>query len=221
MQRQVVTTHGAITFVGNSLGLNKDSTLDAPGASGSLGTFTTIDTNQRDNPQWPLGTTGDWRLNSSSAVVSVQSGSRVIHAELIWGGSYLFGTEDVSDFLNDPINFTTPAGTTQVTRDPTTAVERSGAQQNYYVRTADVTALVSAAGNGTYTVGRVPATQGDAGSELQRRRLDAGHSLRERQPPYPQPLAVPRPRTTGRRNRLGLRESARRTRRDSYGRASP
>ena len=159
-QRRVVTTHGAITFVGNSLGLNKDSTLDAPGTSGSLGTFTTTDTNQRDQPQWPLGTTGDWRLNSSSAVVSVQSGSRVIHAELIWGGSYLFGTEDVSDFLNDPINFTTPAGTTQVTRDPTTAVERSGAQQNYYVRTANVTALVSAAGNGTYTVGRVPATQG-------------------------------------------------------------
>ena len=159
VQRQVLTTHGAVTFVGNSLGLNKDSTLDGPGTSGSLGTFITIDTNLQDNPQWPPGTTGDWRLNSSSAVVSVQSGSRVIHAELIWGGSYLFGTEDVSDFLNDPINFTTPAGTTQVTRDPTTAVERSGAQQNYYVRTANVTALVSAAGNGTYTVGRVPATQ--------------------------------------------------------------
>ena len=65
----------------------------------------------------------------------------------------------MSDFLNDPINFTTPAGTTQVTRDPATAVTRSGPQQNYYVRTANVTSLVSAAGNGTYTVGRVPATQ--------------------------------------------------------------
>ena len=65
----------------------------------------------------------------------------------------------MSAFLNDPINFTTPAGTTQVTRDPATAVTRSGPQQNYYVRTANVTALVSAAGDGTYTVGRVPATQ--------------------------------------------------------------
>ena len=159
VQRQVVTTNGAITFVGNSLGLNKDGTNDRPGTSGSLGTFITIDTSLQDNPEWPQGTTGDWRLNSSSAVLSLPEGSRIIHAELIWGGSYLFGTEDVSDFLNDPINFTTPAATTQVTRDPTTAVERSGPQQNYYVRTANVTALVSAAGNGTYTVGRVPATQ--------------------------------------------------------------
>ena len=154
-----MTTNGAVTFVGNALGLNKDGTNDRPGASGSLGTFITTDTSQQDNPEWPQGTTGDWRLNSSSAVLSLPSGSRIIHAELIWGGSYLFGSEDVSDFLNDPINFTTPAGTTQVTRDPTTAVTRSGPQQNSYVRTANVTALVSAAGSGTYTVGRVPATQ--------------------------------------------------------------
>ena len=159
VQRQVVTTNGAVTFVGNALGLNKDGTNDRPGTSGSLGTFITTDTSQRDNPEWPQGTTGDWRLNSSSAVLSLPSGSRIIHAELIWGGSYLFGSEDVSDFLNDPINFTTPTGTTQVTRDPTTAVTRSGPQQNSYVRTANVTALVSAAGSGTYTVGRVPATQ--------------------------------------------------------------
>ena len=159
VQRQVVTTNGAVSFVGNSLGLNKDRTNDRPGTSGSIGTFITTDTNQQKNPEWPRGTTGDWRLNSSSAVVSLLSGSRVIHAELIWGGSYLFGNEDVSAFLNDPINFTTPAGTIQVTRDPATAVTRSGPQQNFYVRTANVTTLVSAAGNGTYTVGRVPATQ--------------------------------------------------------------
>ena len=159
VQRKVVTTNGAVTFVGNALGLNKDGTNDRPGTSGSLGTFITTDTSQRDNPEWPQGTTGDWRLNSSSAVLSLPLGSRIIHAELIWGGSYLFGSEDVSDFLNDPINFTTLAGTTQVTRDPATAVTGSGPQQNSYVRTANVTALVSAAGSGTYTVGRVPATQ--------------------------------------------------------------
>jgi len=126
VQRKVVTTTGAVTFVGNALGLNKDGTNDRPGTSGSLGTFITTDTSQRDNPEWPQGTTGDWRLNSSSAVLSLPSGSRIIHAELIWGGSYLFGSEDVSDFLNDPITFKTPTGTTQVTRDPTTAVTRSG-----------------------------------------------------------------------------------------------
>ena len=159
VQRQVVTANGAVTFTGNSLGLNKDGTNDRPGTSGSIGTFITTDTSQRENPDWPQGTTGDWRLNRSSAVLSLPSGSRIIHAELIWGGSYFFGSEDVSDFLNDPITFTTPTGTTQVTRDPTTAVTRTGPQQNSYVRTANVTALVSAAGGGTYTVGRVPATQ--------------------------------------------------------------
>ncbi len=162
VQRQVVTTNGAVTFVGNSLGLNKDGTNDRPGTSGSIGAFITTDTSLQKNPAWPPGTTGDWHLNSSSAVLSLLSESHIIYAELIWGGSYLFGGEDVSAFLNDPINFTTPAGTTQVTRDPATAVTRSGPQQNYYVRTANVTDLVSAAGNGTYTVGRVPATQATA-----------------------------------------------------------
>ena len=33
VQRQVVTTNGAVTFVGNSLGLNKDGTNDRPGTS--------------------------------------------------------------------------------------------------------------------------------------------------------------------------------------------
>ena len=126
IQRRVLTTNGAVTFIGNALGLNKDGTNDRPGVSGSLGTFITTDTSLRDNPEWPQGTTGDWRLNSSSAVLSLPAGSRIIHAELIWGGSYLFGSEDVSDFLNDPINFRTPTGITQVTRDPATAVTGSG-----------------------------------------------------------------------------------------------
>ena len=96
MQRQVVTTNGAVTFIGNALGLNKQSTSDSPGTAGSIGTFITTDTSLRDNPTWPFGTTGDWHLNSSSAILGMPAGSRVIHAELIWGGSYRFGDEDVS-----------------------------------------------------------------------------------------------------------------------------
>ena len=49
VQRQVVTTNGAVTFVGNSLGLNKDGTNDRPGTSGSIGTFITTDTSRQDN----------------------------------------------------------------------------------------------------------------------------------------------------------------------------
>ena len=83
LQRRVVTTNGAITFVGNALGLNKESTTDSPGTAGSIGTFITTDTSLRDNPTWPFGTTGDWHLNSSSASLGMPAGSRVIHAELI------------------------------------------------------------------------------------------------------------------------------------------
>jgi hypothetical protein len=86
VQRQVVTTNGAITFIGNSLGLNKQpGEVEGPGTSGSIGTFITTDTSSFDN-NWPDGTTANFRLNNSSAVLSLPSGSRVIHAELIWGG---------------------------------------------------------------------------------------------------------------------------------------
>src|SRR6218665_2424765 len=39
VQRQVVTKNGAVTFVGNALGLNKDGVTDRPGTAGSIGTF--------------------------------------------------------------------------------------------------------------------------------------------------------------------------------------
>ena len=160
VQRQVVTTHGAVTFIGNSLGLNKDGTNDEPGTSGSIGTFITTNTNLRDNFAWPPGTTEDWRQNSSAAILNLPPNSRVVYAELIWGGSYLFGGVDVRPFLDDPVEFRTPAGLSQVTPAVATRFTRSGPEDNYYGRTANVTALVTAGGNGTYTVGRVPATQG-------------------------------------------------------------
>ena len=110
VQRQVVTSNGAVTFIGNSLGLNKNGTLDEPGTSGSIGTFITTNTNLRDNFAWPPGTTEDWRQNSSAAVLNLPPNSRVVYAELIWGGSYLYGGEDVRPFLDDPVDFRTPAG---------------------------------------------------------------------------------------------------------------
>ena len=87
-------------------------------------------------------------------------------------GSWAYGNENVSAFLNDPVNLTTPAGTMSVTRDPATAktggTAPSGGNCNtanppapcFYTRTANVTAQIQAGGNGTYTVGRVPGTQG-------------------------------------------------------------
>ena len=160
VQRQVVTSNGAVTFIGNSLGLNKRGTSDEPGTSGSIGTFITTNTNLRDNFAWPPGTTEDWRQNSSAAVLNLPPNSRVVYAELIWGGSYLYGGVDVRPFLDDPVEFRTPDGLSQVAPAVATRFIRSGPDDNYYGRSANVTALVTAGGNGTYTVGRVPATQG-------------------------------------------------------------
>ena len=103
------------------------------------------------------------------------------------------------------MNFTTPAGTTtSVTRDPATAVTRSGPaaellrphSERHFPRQR----------RGERYVHRWSRSR-DAGhrrSALQRCRLDAGHPLRELRPAAPPPLAVPRPRAAGRRNRLGL-----------------
>src|SRR5262249_20767367 len=117
-------------------------------------------------PLFPFGTTSDWRKNRSQAILRMPAEARVVRAELIWGGSFADASgENVSASLNDLISFTTPAGTLDVAPDPATAKSSGTASGGtclrcYYVRTADVTALVTAGGPGTYAAGRVPATQG-------------------------------------------------------------
>src|SRR5262249_31885075 len=117
-------------------------------------------------PLFPFGTTSDWRKNRSQAILRMPAEARVVRAELIWGGSFADASgENVSASLDDPISFTTPAGTVDVTPDPATAksfgsVSGGTCLRCYYARTADVTALVTAVGPGAYAAGRVPATQG-------------------------------------------------------------
>jgi len=164
VQRFTATTNGAITFAGNTLGLDGAENQNGPGTVGAIHTFVTTDTSLQDGT-FPPGTTSDWRLNRSQAILRLPVGARVLRAELIWGGSFADASgENVSASLNNPISFTTPAGTFDVTPDPATA-NRSGTPLGdgtclrcYYVRTADVTALVI--GPGGYAAGRVPATQG-------------------------------------------------------------
>ena len=38
-------------------------------------------------PGWPLGTTDDWALASSEAVLDLPAGATVVYAELVWGGT--------------------------------------------------------------------------------------------------------------------------------------
>ncbi|PEX43390.1 hypothetical protein COJ42_06390 [Bacillus cereus] len=166
MNRFTTTVTGAVTFTGNTLGLSPTS--PAPNNNfGTIDVFTTINTSLQV-PGFPAGTTNDWPLNSSSAILNLPAGSSVLYAELVWAGTYRTDTEDVTAFLNDNISFTTPAGTFSVTPDPATAQQGSVGNQFYYARSANVTNLVSAGGAGTYTTGAVPAARTSADPTISR-----------------------------------------------------
>lgn len=160
VKRYSTIANGAVTFTGNTLGLSKQTDANAPGTAHSIGTFITTDTTVRDGTSWYYGTTSDWRKDLSAAVLTLPAGSTVLYAELIWGGSYNYGGENVSSSLGTSVSFKTPVGTFSVGPALSTAVTLTG--ENYYVRSADVTAIVQSGGAGTYTVGGVPGTQGNS-----------------------------------------------------------
>ncbi|WP_146158335.1 MYXO-CTERM sorting domain-containing protein [Enhygromyxa salina] len=168
-----ITAKGGVISTGNTLGLSKQPAANGPGVGDSIGTFLSPDAQQFDsapanlgNP-WGPGTTSDWTLNGSSAVLDLpqnSTGVEVLYAELVWGGSYLYGTEDVSADLDVPVTLAANGMTFDAVPSPDTAVTLAGfAAQgfavNYYMRSADVTAFVVEQESATYTVTGVPATQ--------------------------------------------------------------
>jgi uncharacterized repeat protein (TIGR01451 family) len=166
INRFTTITNGAITFTGNTIGLNKANNANAPGTVGAIGTFITTNTASKDGT-YPLGTTSSWSANASTATLVFPAASNVIYAELIWSGSYSYGGENVSAFLNNNVTFITPLGANAITPAAASAQTLGAAGAGgtcatapcIYVRSANVTALVQAAGTGTYTVGGIPATQ--------------------------------------------------------------
>src|SRR4051812_36193593 len=84
VQRFSATTNGAVTFTGNTLGLDGEVNQNGQGTLGAIGTFITTDTSLRDDtplpttaPLFPFGTTSDWRLNRSQAILRLPTGARV------------------------------------------------------------------------------------------------------------------------------------------------
>ncbi|WP_413379279.1 beta strand repeat-containing protein [Paenibacillus taichungensis] len=163
IERYSINENGAITFTGNTLGLSRSGTPGVPGTVDSIGAYITTDTTQQFGT-YPPGTTSVFLNNSSAAVLQIPAGSTVLYAELIWGGTYIDGTENNSAFINNPVLFTTPLGQTSVLPDTATRFEvilstQAGFPTTYaYVRSAEVTNLVSAAGAGAYTTGGVVGT---------------------------------------------------------------
>lgn len=158
VKRYTTIANGGMTYTGNTMGLSKASNSNAPGTSGAIGTFSAaLNPTSRDGT-YPTGTTNNWTLNASSAQLRLPAGSSVIYAELIWGGSYNYGGQNVSGSLNTPVTLIGPGGTFSVTPSPSTAFI-TGSGESYYVRSADVTMMVQSGGAGTYTVRGVPGTE--------------------------------------------------------------
>ncbi|ETT52803.1 DUF7507 domain-containing protein [Paenibacillus sp. FSL H7-689] len=156
--RSTVNATGAITFTGNTLGLSRSETAGVPGTQDSIGGFITTNTSLQYGT-YPLGTTSLYQSNSSAAILTLPAGSTVLYAELIWGGSYINGTVNLSAAINNPVTFVTPAGTSSVTPDPLTYNQFDlGGGAAGYVRSANVTALVQNGGAGTYITGAVVGT---------------------------------------------------------------
>lgn len=157
--RATINATGAITFTGNTLGLSRSDTVGVPGTLDSIGGFTTVNTSSVFGT-YPNGTTSLYTSNSSSAILVLPSGSTVLYAELIWGGTYINGTVNLSAAINNPVSLITPAGSTfSITPDATTSnTVDLGGGASAYVRSANVTSIISQGGAGTYTTGGVVGT---------------------------------------------------------------
>ncbi|WP_420819544.1 DUF7507 domain-containing protein [Paenibacillus pinistramenti] len=157
--RAQVNATGAITFTGNTLGLSRSDTAGVPGTQDSIGAFSTVSTSSVFG-SYPSGTTSAYQSNSSSAILTLPSGSTVVYAELIWGGSYINGSVDLSSAINKTVSLTVPSGTVYtVTPDTATAnTVNLGSGTFAYVRSADVTSIVRSGGAGTYITGGVVGT---------------------------------------------------------------
>jgi large repetitive protein len=160
-----IIANGAMVFAGNTIGLNKNATTNAPGTSGAIGTFMkvndscTLDTTSTDGT-YPAGTTNNWRVGGSCAVVDIPAGAVVKKAHLIWSGSYNYNGENLTANLNDAVTLIRPNGTTVSVTPAADGTAQTLASPAYYTRSADVTALVSA--GGTFGIRGIPSTQADA-----------------------------------------------------------
>src|SRR5262249_39279422 len=57
VERRSLNTSGGVTFTGNTLGLSKETSANAPGTDDSIGTFITVDMSQQDGTYPPATTT--------------------------------------------------------------------------------------------------------------------------------------------------------------------
>ncbi|MDE7108315.1 MAG: hypothetical protein K2O39_08325, partial [Clostridiales bacterium] len=83
VQRYSDVKKGGVVFTGNTLGLSKAPNQNAPGTTGSIGAFTSLNTALQVF-FFDSGTTVFYTQNGSRAVLNLPAGSTVLYAELVW-----------------------------------------------------------------------------------------------------------------------------------------
>lgn len=175
--RYTTIAPGAMTFTGNTIGLDKASNSNNPGTSMAIGAYIAEGQGTATYSGHPAPTTSNWLLNRSAATLNIPAGATVLYAELIWGGSYSYGGQFRSlAERNGAVDFITPQGTNSVSPDAATAVDLnsgtggscSGNPPCFYVRSQNVTSIVQALGTGAIpiSVGKIPSTIGASENNL-------------------------------------------------------
>ncbi|MGL5066529.1 MAG: DUF7507 domain-containing protein [Sarcina sp.] len=166
--RYTTSLKGGMIFTGNTLGLSQDTNLYEPGVQGSMAAFTSLDLTKKVNT-FPAGTTLNYLENGSEAQLVLPAGSTVVRAELIWGAIYSYdyistanpeppASDNIVGLIDNPVLF----NGISINPDPTTGQEYirvvSGVTTfGWYMRSADVTAIVKSNGGGTYSTKQVPS----------------------------------------------------------------
>lgn len=157
------TLRGELIVTGNTLGLDADSGA-APGQGGSIGTFIANPQTQSNAQEgsYPVGTTADFNLNGSEAVLDLPEGAAIVKAELVWACSTQQGGLPGTPVTTPAsVNLTLPTGAQQTVSPvgENTSLTLLRSNYRYYQRWADVTGAVSVGGPGRYMVSRVAGTQ--------------------------------------------------------------
>lgn len=153
--RYKTTINGAITFIGNTVGLSKEINTNNAGTAHSIGGYISTSSNNNLNTSgysnYPApivpdqGTTLTVANNGSFAYLDLPTGSTIVYADLIWGGSYIVGTDNVSS----PITFIVGTTSNTISTQDKQYIQPNG--ENYYLNVKEVTSLLP-----TTTIGGTP-----------------------------------------------------------------
>ncbi len=151
---------GDIAFVGNTLMSCPDSTLCTQARNGTATPISNLQNNSYAMTYVDVDSDSS-TFNSSTAGMSLPSGSQVLWAGLYWGGDYSgSGTNAAPNASNrNKALFKVPGDSAYRTITAST-VDESTASSGRYQAFADVTSIVAAAGNGTYATANVQAAKG-------------------------------------------------------------